>query len=182
MYCQFGGKYTESFELVRGRPMDEVEDGKIDLIGPGIDEIEEGGALPLGVIVEVAGRNFREDFETVIERRIHEFASWAYGVFHMGQRAIVWARISKDAFGKGFRLSHYGEILIGKLREEFSAILDKLQVTIITDAEKLKEPLEKGKKKCTTSATSGSWGCGMKTSIPTIRVSCVNRMPRITCA
>jgi len=145
MYCQFGGKYTEAFELVRGRPMDEVEDGKIEVIGPDIDEIEEGGALPLGVIVEVAGRNFKEDFETVIERRIHEFASWAYGVFHMGQRAIVWVRISKDAFGKGFRLHHYGEILIAKLREEFSAILDKLQVMIITDAEKLKEPLEKAR-------------------------------------
>jgi len=145
MYCQFGGKYTEAFELVRGRPMDEVEDGKIEVIGPDIDEIEEGAALPLGVIVEVAGRNFKEDFESVVERRIHEFASWAYGVFHMGQRAIVWARISKDAFAKGFRLHHYGEILIGKLREEFSAILDKLQVTIITDPDKIKEPLEKAK-------------------------------------
>jgi len=145
MYCQFGGKYTEAFELVRGRPMGEVEDGKIEVIGPDIDEIEEGGALPLGVIVEVAGRDFKEDFETVIERRIHEFASWAYGVFHMGQRAIVWVRISKDAFGKGFRLRHYGEILIAKLREEFSAILDKLQVTIITDPNKIKEPLEKAR-------------------------------------
>ncbi|MCK4411282.1 CO dehydrogenase/CO-methylating acetyl-CoA synthase complex subunit beta, partial [Candidatus Bipolaricaulota bacterium] len=145
MHVQFGGKYTESFELLRGRPMDEVEDGKIELIGPDIDKVEEGGALPLGVIVEVAGRDFKEDFETVLERRIHEFTSWAYGVFHMGQRAIVWARISKDAFAKGFRLRHYGEILIVKMHEEFSGILDKLQVTIITDAEKLKEPLEKAK-------------------------------------
>lgn len=145
MYCQFGGKYTEAFELVRGRPMDEVEDGKIEVIGPDIDEIEEGAALPLGVIVEVAGRNFKEDFESVIERRIHEFASWAFGVFHMGQRAIVWVRFSKDAFAKGFRINHYGEIVIGKLREEFSAILDKLQVTIITDPDKIKEPLAKAR-------------------------------------
>jgi len=145
MHVQFGGKYTDAFELLRGRPMDEVEDGKIELIGPDIDEVEEGGALPLGVIVEVAGRDFKEDFETVLERRIHEFTSWAYGVFHMGQRAIVWARISKDAFAKGFRLRHYGEILIAKMHEEFSGILDKLQVTIITDAKKIKEPLEKAK-------------------------------------
>ncbi len=145
MHVQFGGKYTVAFELVRSRPMDEVEDGKIELIGPDIDEVEEGSALPLGVIVEVAGRDFKEDFETVLERRIHEFASWAYGVFHMGQRAIVWARISKEAFAKGFRLSHYGELLVAKMHEEFSGILDKLQVTIITDAEKLKEPLEKAK-------------------------------------
>jgi len=145
MQIQFGGKYTEAFELVRGRPMDEVEDGKIEVIGPNIDEVEVGGALPFGVIVEVAGRSFKEDFETVVERRIHEFSSWAYGVFHMGQRAIVWVRISKEAFDKGFRLEHYGEILVAKLREEFSAIIDKIQVKIITDAEKLAEPLEEAR-------------------------------------
>ena len=145
MQIQFGGKYTESFELVRGRPMEDVKDGHIELIGPDIDKVEEGGALPLGVVVEVAGRDFKEDFETVIERRIHEFASWAYGVFHMGQRAIVWVRISKDAYAKGFRLKHYGEILVAKLREEFSAIIDKIQVTIITDPEKLMAPIEEAK-------------------------------------
>ena len=145
MQIQFGSKYTEAFELVRGRPMEDVKDGHIELIGPDIDEVEEGGALPLGVIIEVAGRDFKEDFETVIERRIHEFASWAYGVFHMGQRAIVWVRISKDAYAKGFRLKHYGEMLIAKLREEFSAIIDKIQVKIITDLEKLTAPLEEAK-------------------------------------
>ncbi len=145
MQVQFGGKYTEAFELVRGRLMADIQDGSIELIGPDIDEVDVGGALPLGVVVEVAGRNFREDFETVVERRIHEFASWAFGVFHMGQRAIVWVRISKDAYEKGFRLKHYGEMLIAKLREEFSAIIDKIQVKIYTDLEKLAEPLEEAR-------------------------------------
>jgi len=145
MQVQFGGKYTEAFELVRGRPMDAIQDGSIELYGPDIDEVEEGGALPLGVVVEVAGRNFKEDFETVIERRIHEFSSWANGVFHMGQRAIVWVRISKDAYAKGFRLNHYGEVLVAKLREEFSAIIDKIQVKIYTDETKLAEPLEEAR-------------------------------------
>ncbi|MGB2983294.1 MAG: acetyl-CoA decarbonylase/synthase complex subunit alpha/beta, partial [Candidatus Bipolaricaulia bacterium] len=145
MQVQFGGKYTEAFELVRGRPMDAIKDGSIELIGPDIDEVEEGGALPFGVVVEVAGRDFREDFETVVERRIHEFSSWAYGVFHMGQRAIVWVRISKEAYAKGFRLKHYGEVLVAKLREEFSAIIDKIQVKIYTDLEKLAEPLEEAR-------------------------------------
>jgi len=135
----------DRFELVRGRPMGEIQDGHIELIGPDVDEVEIGGALPFGVVVEVAGRNFREDFETVVERRIHEFASWAYGVFHMGQRSIVWARISKDAYEKGFRLKHYGEMLIAKLREEFGAIIDKIQVTIYTDLEKLAEPFEEAR-------------------------------------
>ena len=146
MHVQFGGKYTDSFELLRGRPMSEVEDGKISLIGPDIDQVEEGGALPLGVIVEVAGRRFKEDFEPVLERRIHEYVSWANGVFHMGQRAIPWIRISKEAFQKGFRLKHYGEILVHKFHEDFGGIVDKVQVTLITDPQVIKEPLEEAKK------------------------------------
>lgn len=146
MHVQFGGKYTDSFELLRGRPRNEVEDGKIVLVGPDIDQVEQGGALPLGVIVEVAGRKFKEDFEPVLERRIHEYASWANGVFHMGQRAIPWIRISKEAFQKGFRLKHYGEILVHKFKEDFSGIVDKVQVTLITDPEAIKEPLEEAKK------------------------------------
>jgi len=145
MYVQFGGKYTDAFELLRMRPMDEVEHGKIELIGPDVDEMEEGGAYPLGIVVEVAGRNFQEDFESVLERRIHEYISCANGIFHMGQRAIVWARISKDAHSKGFNMKHFGEILIAKFRSDFSAIVDRVQVTIYTDPDKIKQPLQEAR-------------------------------------
>ena len=146
MHVEFGGKRSVAFELLRGRPMDEVEDGKIQIIGPDIDSVEEGSAMPLGILVEVAGRNFSEDFETVLERRIHEFLSCANGIFHMGQRAIAWIRISKEAYQKGFRLRHFGEILIAKIHDEYSRIVDKVQVTLITDEERIKGPLEEAKR------------------------------------
>ncbi len=146
MQVQFGGKYSQAFELLRGASMEEIEDGKIELIGPDIDKIQEGGAMPLGILVQVAGRKFQQDFETVLERRIHEFISCANGIFHMGQRAVAWIRISKEAFQKGFRLKHLGEILVAKLHDEFSKLVDKVQVTIITDEEKLKKPLEEAKR------------------------------------
>ena len=34
MYVQFGSKYSEGFELLRMKPMDQVEDGKIEVVGP----------------------------------------------------------------------------------------------------------------------------------------------------
>ncbi len=145
MHVQFGGKYTDSFELLRGRSMDEVEDGNVELIGPDIDEVDEGTALPLAVVVEVAGRSFKEDFESVLERRIHHFASCTFGVFHMGQRDIPWVRISKEAFEKGFRLKHYGEVMVAKFHDEFSAIVDKVQVKIYTDEDKVAELLEQAR-------------------------------------
>jgi len=146
MQVEFGGKRTVAFELLRGKPMEEVEDGKIEIVGPEVDQVEQGEALPLGILVKVAGRKFQEDFESVLERRNHEFISCANGIFHMGQRAIVWIRISKEAFNKGFRLKHLGEILIAKIHDEYSAIVDKVQVKIITDEEKMKAPLEEARK------------------------------------
>ena len=146
MQVEFGGKRSTAFELLRGKPMEEVEDGKIEIVGPDVDKVEVGAAMPLGVLDKVAGREFQEDFETVLERRIHEFISCANGIFHMGQRAIAWLRISKEAFQKGFRLRHFGEILVAKIHDEYSKIVDKVQVRIITDEAKLAEPLEEARK------------------------------------
>lgn len=145
MYVQFGGKYTDAFEILWMKNIDEVEDGKIEVIGPEIDDMKEGEAYPLGIVVEVAGREFQEDFESVLERRIHEYTSCANGIFHMGQRSITWIRISKDAQAKGFKIEHFGEILVAKMHNDFSSIVDRVQVKLYTDAEKIKEPLEKAK-------------------------------------
>jgi len=142
MFVQFGGKYTEAFELLRMKPLDAVEDGKIEVIGPEIGDMKEGEAYPLAIVVEVAGRDFQEDFETVLERRIHEFISCANGIFHMGQRAIIWVRISKDAQSKGFHVKDFGEILLARLHNEFSSIVDRVQVKIYTDAAKVDELVE----------------------------------------
>ncbi len=145
MYVQFGGKYTDGFELLRMKPMDEVTDGRIEVIGPEIEDMTEGEAYPLGIVVGVAGRNFQEDFESVLERRTHEYISCANGIFHMGQRSIIWVRISKDAQAKGFKIKDFGEILVAKIHNDFSAIVDRVDVTIYTDPEKIKEPLEEAK-------------------------------------
>jgi len=142
MYVQFGGKYTDAFELLRMKPMEEVEDGKIEVIGPEIDDMKEGDAYPLGIVVEVAGREFQEDFESVLERRIHEFISCANGIFHMGQRSIVWVRISKDAKAKGFKVKDLGEILLVKMHEEFTRIVDRVQVKIYTEEKDVKRLVE----------------------------------------
>jgi len=146
MYVQFGGKYTDACELLRMVPMDDVEDGKIEVIGPEIGDMREGEAYPLGISVQVAGRDFQEDFESVLERRIHEFISCANGIFHMGQRSIIWVRISKDAQAKGFSVKDFGEIIVAKIHDEFSKIVDRIQVKIYTDEVKCKELVETARK------------------------------------
>ncbi|MFC1584073.1 acetyl-CoA decarbonylase/synthase complex subunit alpha/beta [Fibrobacterota bacterium] len=142
MHVQFGGKYTDAFEMLRMKGMDDIEDGNIEVIGDEIDKMKQGEAYPFGILVEVAGREFQEDFESVLERRIHEYISCANGIFHMGQRNIIWVRISKEAAEKGFKIKDFGEILLAKIKGDFSSIVDRVQVKIFTDPDKTKEMLE----------------------------------------
>jgi len=135
MYAQFGGKYSDAFEYVKMADADKIEDGKIEVIGPELDKIEEGGVAPMGIVVEVAGRKMQKDFESILERRIHGFLNEAMGVFHMGQRDMCWIRLSKDGRAKGFLFKHFGVILHARFHEVFSAIVDKAQVTIYTNQE-----------------------------------------------
>ena len=133
MYAQFGGKYSDAFEYVKTVDAAKIEDGKIDIVGPELDEIGEGGAAPLGIVVEVSGRKMQKDFEPIPERQIHSFLNEAMGVFHMGQRDMCWLRISKDAKAKGFKLRHFGIILHARFHDVFSSIINKVQVTIYTN-------------------------------------------------
>lgn len=145
MHVEFGGKYSTSFEYVRMRDSSEVEDGKIQVKGPEIDQAKEGGAMPLGILVEVAGRKMQKDFEPILERQIHTFLNDAMGIFHMGQRNLNWTRISKEAFKKGFKIHHLGVIIHARFHGEYSAILDKVQVTLLTDESDVQKLLPEAK-------------------------------------
>ena len=135
MYVQFGGKFSSAFEFAQSKSMDEIEDGKIGVVGPEISEMKEGGAYPLGILIEVAGRKMQPDFEPILERQVHTFLNEAMGVFHMGQRNMCWIRISKDAQKKGFTIKHFGTILHARLHDTYGKIVDKAQITIFTKQE-----------------------------------------------
>jgi len=58
---------------------------------------------------------------------------------HIGQRDISWVRVSKSAIEKGFTLKDIGVILHAKFHQDFSNILDKVQVTLYTKKEDVDE-------------------------------------------
>jgi acetyl-CoA synthase len=126
-------------------PLDQVVDGKVEIVGPGFDNIEPQGHMDMAIVVQVAGRQMQQDFEPVLERQIHYFVNGASGIQHIGQRDIAWIRISNAAADKGFNLEHFGKILHGRFKTDFGAIVDKVQVTIFTDPDKVHEWLEKAR-------------------------------------
>ncbi len=145
IYLEAGGGRTPMVEWVTSKRMDEVDDGKIEVIGPEITDVPAGSRLPLAIAVEVAGREMQEDYEPILERQIHHLINYAQGAMHIGQRDIAWLRVSKQAVEKGFRLSHIGSLLHAKLHQDFGRIFDKLQVKLYTEEDKVREIVEKAR-------------------------------------
>jgi acetyl-CoA synthase len=145
IYLECGGGRTPMVEWVTSKNMDEVEDGRVEVIGPELADIEPGSRLPMAIAVEVAGREMQDDFEPILERQIHHLINYAQGLMHIGQRDIAWIRIAKQAVEKGFTLHHIGDILHAKLHQDFGRIFDKIQVKIYTEEDKVKEVEEKAR-------------------------------------
>lgn len=147
LHVEFGGRASAAFEFLSAKKEDEVEDGRVEIVGPDIDALPAGAkSLPLAIIADVYGRKMQKDFEPILERQIHRFVNYAMGLMHVGQRDMDWIRISKDAFAKGFRLKHIGIILHAMLHQEYSAIVDKIQVTLYTKQEDVDRLLVAAKK------------------------------------
>ena len=133
LYAQCGGGKTQCTELVKMADMNAIEDGKVTIVGPDLAGIKEGGTFNLGIFVQVAGREFQEDFEPIMERQIHHLVNYIQGIMHIGQRDISWIRISKAAIEKGFTLKDIGVVLHAKFHQDFTKIIDKVQVTLYTN-------------------------------------------------
>ena len=145
VYLECGGGRTPMVEWVTSKRMEEVEDGRIEVIGPELKDVKAGAKLPMAIVAEVAGRNMQEDYEPILERQIHHLINYAQGMMHIGQRDIAWLRVSKQAAAKGLMLKHIGTILHAKLHQDFGRIFDKLQVKIYTEEPKVREMVEKAK-------------------------------------
>ncbi len=142
MQVEFSSHKQPTCELVQTRADGEVEDHKITIVGGDLDELEAGGTYALATFVEVAGAKMQSDFESVIERKIHAWFNYMEGVMHTGQRNQIRVRINKEAFEKGLRLTHFAEVLYAMIMDEFDIVVDKCQITMVTDAAKVQEILD----------------------------------------
>lgn len=146
MFIEFGGQRSPAFEWVRTKELHEIEDNKVIIIGTDIEErFKKGGVMPLGIVIDVAGRKMQKDFEPIIERKLHHNINEAQGLWHMGQRDIIWMRISHQAYKDGITLEHFGMIHNAMTHSRFKSIVDKIQVTLYLDEKDVLELQEEVK-------------------------------------
>jgi acetyl-CoA decarbonylase/synthase complex subunit beta len=142
MYVEFGGpKIKSKFELVTLKSPEEVEHEKVTIIGPDIKDMQEGSSHPLAILIDIAGEQLEKDMEPVIERRMHMYANYIEGLYHMNQRNDIWVRLNKSSVKKGLNsLEEIGQILIFLYTSELSTI-EKISITFVTDEKKVDELL-----------------------------------------
>ena len=143
MQVEFSSHKAPTCELVETVSADEIEDHKVTILGKDLDELGQGQTYALATYIKVAGAKMQSDFEPVIERKIHAWYNYMEGVMHTGQRNQIRVRVSKDAYEKGLRLKDFAEVLYVMIMDEFDIVVDKCEIEIVTDTEKVQEILEK---------------------------------------
>ena len=140
-YVEFDSDHNPTCELLRMvEDPHAIEDHKITIDGPDVPEnATELIRMPLATTIRVYGAKMQPDFESVIERKIHSWFNYIEGMYHTGQRNLFRIRISKDTFAKGLRLKDLGEVLYSMIMDEFGEVVDKCEVTFITDKEKVEK-------------------------------------------
>ena len=144
MQVEFGGPNVKrKLELVQIKPTGEVEDGKINIVGPDISELKEGESYPLAILIEVAGKGLEKDLEPVVERRIHMYTNYIEGFWHIASRDTIWLRLSKKSFKKGLNSFKWIGLTLMRLFKAELPMIEKMQVTFVTDPAKVEELLPK---------------------------------------
>jgi acetyl-CoA decarbonylase/synthase complex subunit beta len=139
MQVELGGPdQAHKFELARVRPLNAIEDGRVQVVGLDIKDMDVGSSHPVGILVEVAGEQLEPELEGVVERRIHEYSNFIEGFMHLNQRYDIWLRLGKKSFAKGLNSFQYIGRVLQRLFKSELPIIEKMQVTFITDPVEVK--------------------------------------------
>jgi acetyl-CoA synthase len=105
--ARWAAEKTQCTELLKMAEMNEIEDGKVTVVGPDVRHQRRRKYFRWAFMSRLPAVNSRPDFEPILERQTHHLINYIQGIMHMGQRDISWIRVSKAAVEKGFTLKGY---------------------------------------------------------------------------
>jgi len=114
-----------------------INDGRINLIGPDIQE-KPGESLPFGQVLMFGGKELGEDDQQALEQGQY-ISDQVEGYMIRSSAQLIWSRVSKDAVKRGFCFETLGRILMAILKSK----IPKIQVMEIVFVTSSKEDLEK---------------------------------------
>jgi len=142
MYVELAGPKSIGAELVQVD--DSIVDGKYEVIGPELSEMNQGEIYPFAIKIDIKGKKLEKELESVIERRTHDLCNYIQGFMHLNQRDQIWCRISIESAEMGFKLVDLAKALGILFKEEFP-IIEEISITILTDLENVEKFVDDAK-------------------------------------
>ncbi|MFZ2070075.1 MAG: CO dehydrogenase/CO-methylating acetyl-CoA synthase complex subunit beta [Halobacteriota archaeon] len=137
MYCELGGpkhRYCSFFFIEVINDIAEIEDGRVEVIGPEIKEIE-GKSFPFGFWVRYAGEHLTEDYLDLLTRWTYFALEEGEGWMLLNTRDTIWLRLHKKAAHK-HDFKHLGQAMINLCKIQFP-LVEKADVKILIATEEL---------------------------------------------
>lgn len=135
MFVELGGpKVKAAAELIEFYDDEnELEDGKIEIWGPDIDELDEGSSYSFVEIVSLSGSKLNEIDYGIFERNISIYQDFIEGIMHLNMRNLILIRIHKQVAKKGIKFEHIARALMGQLKTNLPQI-EKIEIKFFIDS------------------------------------------------
>jgi CO dehydrogenase/acetyl-CoA synthase beta subunit len=127
---ELGGINKKSFSLVYlTNEVEYIEDGRINLIGPEINEVIDSN-VDFGMFILIGSRNFTEkDYELL--RQFNFISNSIEGFLIRSIPRRFWCRISQNVIKKGFSFEFLGKAIIYLYKEKFKDLIDSIEIILI---------------------------------------------------
>ncbi|NVM53324.1 MAG: hypothetical protein HWN66_06435 [Candidatus Helarchaeota archaeon] len=130
VFIELGPPQYESVSyIVITRNPEEVQDGRITVLGPDIPE-SEGKQLNFGQILLFGGAQIKDEEYKEMERAIFHLKNLE-GFMIRAVPNKLWSRVSKNVGQRGFSLETLGKALMIMYKEQFSSI-ETMEILFIT--------------------------------------------------
>ncbi|MCL1914386.1 MAG: hypothetical protein FWG10_11070 [Eubacteriaceae bacterium] len=120
--------------LAVSRDPSKIFDGYVTVIGEELGE-SKGAGRAFACVAEFSGYNVAAECEELFEGKIRDWLSQIKGVM-INDGSIA---ISQEAFEGGLNFKLVGECVLNKMRQEYSGIINQLEITILTDFDKCRD-------------------------------------------
>lgn len=117
---------------------DEVKDNVIEIIGPDVDEVEEGSSFPFGMQFKIWGSEVTIDYDDYFARAMHDHIENMEGLMGVNTRANWWMRVAKRMKGR-FSLHMMAQAIIALTKSAYP-IAEKMEARIIVGAPEVGGP------------------------------------------
>ena len=115
--------------------VDEIEDGKFELIGPDMPEIEPGSSFPVGIDVRAWGEHLTDEYTEYFDRTLNGCWDYIEDVMLINARNTIWIRVGKGA-AETLTFPKIAQLTYAILKTSMP-LVEKVQIQMIIGSEEV---------------------------------------------